>query len=609
MKKYTPLIGLILISFIFIINLFEREFIIKIQQNLGHEITANINQSENNNYYRVDFIDNKNKLQPDYLKLHFYFKPTQEMNLDNIFQTSDTNSGIRAELLGGNGGLVISDPQEHNFLRAYAFPPNSLQKNIWHKFELEAINGKYINATLDGKEVVSTWWSIQPHFLIDNILIGSGFSGSRVFNGEIKEIKLSVKKILSNETATYIFILLRFAILVLFLISICFTTWPKRRDIVLEKGYRNHDPLLILRAVACLMVLVGHGLMISFAPLNLPNLIQNNEYIGLLTSSPWGGVWVFFTLSGYLMGKAFFSGRYQLNKIEIFYFYKNRILRIVPIYWVAVLIVCIFNYPEIFFGKDSLSIFRVMMIDNHGMLNTNPIGALWSISTEMQFYLLVPFLYLIISSNLIIFKGLLYPIIFIIFGLLFRLISLNVFGWELWPYEVYKSLIGNLDLFVIGFSVNIILINYQNFKIKYAFLAAYFFIVLLYLSSAWIGAQGMLLGLGIWKTILFQYFPTLTALMTGLIIFLFEISIYSNKSYVGFIGKKLEIFGLLTYSIYVWHEPVFNMLSSVSVRGQSIFTSIMHLLLACIPLLFISWIMWKFIEIPFQKTKKFNHLK
>ena len=201
MKKYTPLIGLLLISIFFIINLFEREFIIKIQQNLGHKIAVNINQSQDNNYYRVDFVDKKNQLQPDYLKLHFYFKPTQEMNLDNIFQTSDTNSGIRAVLLGGNGGLVLSDPQEQNSLRGYAFPPNSLKKNVWHKFELEAINGNYINATLDDKEVVSTWWSNQPHFLINNILIGSGFSGSRIFNGEIKEIELSVKKTLLSGLA------------------------------------------------------------------------------------------------------------------------------------------------------------------------------------------------------------------------------------------------------------------------------------------------------------------------------------------------------------------------------------------------------------------------
>lgn len=608
MKKYSPLISLTFILLLFIINLFEGSVINQLQVLLGENIPSKIIKMKNLNYYKVDLTDGNALPDPDYINLQFYFKPTQDMNLDNIFQTSDVNSGIRVELLGDNAGLVVSDPNEQNLMKGFAFPPKSINLNSWHKFELQAVDGKFINARLDGRVVAESSQFYHPNFFLNNILIGRGFSDERTFNGEIKDIKVKIKKVLSNEKATYVFIFIRALILILFLYSIFTISWPSRLPVTFEKNsYNIYDPLLILRAIACFMVLVGHGLMINFAPINLSELIKRDHFIGLFTSSPWGGVWIFFTLSGYLMGKAFFSGRYTLNAGGIFNFYRNRILRIVPLYWVAVLIVCIFSYPQVFFGKDLLSIFRIISIDNHAMLDINPIGALWSISTEMQFYLIAPILYWVLSINIDKYYGVLIPTIIIIFGLLFRSLLLSFFGWELWPYEIYKTLIGNLDLFVIGFAVNIVIIKSPKFKLKNGFIFSYLIMLILYLISAWMGAQGMIIGLENWKSFLFKYFPTITALTTGLIIFIFEKSINTGNSKIGFIGKKLEIFGLLTYAVYIWHEPIFIGLSKVAPKSSNIFTSINYLLLACIPVLLISWIMWKYIEVPFEKKKKVNN--
>lgn len=79
----------------------------------------------------------------------------------------------------------------------------------------------------------------------------------------------------------------------------------------IQTDINNHnrlDALLALRAFACLMVVMTHC--------NPPrNAIFYKGYdLSWLTFSPGGvGVWIFFSLSGYLMGKAFYTERYTAD--------------------------------------------------------------------------------------------------------------------------------------------------------------------------------------------------------------------------------------------------------------------------------------------------------
>ncbi len=111
MKKLSPIFALIIISIFFILNLFERQAIINIQQILGKTVPFQVMKNKGQEDYRVDFLADRN-LSANYINLSFYFKPSKEMNLDNLFQTSDVNSGLRAELVGASGGLVVADLHE-----------------------------------------------------------------------------------------------------------------------------------------------------------------------------------------------------------------------------------------------------------------------------------------------------------------------------------------------------------------------------------------------------------------------------------------------------------------------------------------------------------------
>jgi len=46
------------------------------------------------------------------------------------------------------------------------------------------------------------------------------------------------------------------------------------------------------------------------------------------------------------MGKAFVKKRYDFTKEGILHFYRNRIMRIVPLAFSALLIILVFIYPE-----------------------------------------------------------------------------------------------------------------------------------------------------------------------------------------------------------------------------------------------------------------------
>ena len=61
-----------------------------------------------------------------------------------------------------------------------------------------------------------------------------------------------------------------------------------------------------------------------------------------LSFSPWCGVWMFFTLSGYLMGKGFVTGRHSVDREGLKKFYRNRVLRILPIYFISIFLVSVF---------------------------------------------------------------------------------------------------------------------------------------------------------------------------------------------------------------------------------------------------------------------------
>ncbi len=108
----------------------------------------------------------------------------------NLFQTSDVNYGIRAEIRNGTVqggsntfGIVYAKNKEGD-LEGISLSDN-FQFGVPHELKIEAKLNQYIIAKLDG---VTIQRNVPiPNFKTDNILVGEGFSSERSFSGEISK--------------------------------------------------------------------------------------------------------------------------------------------------------------------------------------------------------------------------------------------------------------------------------------------------------------------------------------------------------------------------------------------------------------------------------------
>ena len=141
-----------------------------------------------------------------------------------------------------------------------------------------------------------------------------------------------------------------------------------------------------LRAMAVLLVICNHWAAewVDVAHLRAPTFVNFPAFYW-----GWTGVDLFFVLSGFLIGKQLWGELYRTGTINIGQFVLRRGLRIWPLYYVTMLIL-------------------VLLRSSHGpqwpdwVMLSNYIPTVyarsWSLSTEEQFYLLMPTLLLIFSS-------------------------------------------------------------------------------------------------------------------------------------------------------------------------------------------------------------------
>lgn len=146
-----------------------------------------------------------------------------------------------------------------------------------------------------------------------------------------------------------------------------------------------------IRAIACLIVIVFH-IDQFFSLFDLPKL-------GYHTSGMAGyGVTLFFVLSGYLITFLMLAEKKMFGQVELIKFYKRRILRIWPIYYLAILFTIILIYfniiPAISNVISSIALYSLLLSNvgyafGYGIISITP---LWSVGVEEQFYAFWPVL-------------------------------------------------------------------------------------------------------------------------------------------------------------------------------------------------------------------------
>ena len=103
-------------------------------------------------------------------------------------------------------------------------------------------------------------------------------------------------------------------------------------------------------------------------------------------------VWIFFILSGYLIGTGFVTRRYEFTADGLASYFKQRFLRIYPIFFVVSLVALFANQlgPEPITLDPGFFLREILMLQFENSYRLN--GVFWTLGIEAQFYFFCPLL-------------------------------------------------------------------------------------------------------------------------------------------------------------------------------------------------------------------------
>ena len=339
-----------------------------------------------------------------------------------------------------------------------------------------------------------------------------------------------------------------------------------------------------LRAIAIILVIIFHAGFSFFS----------GGYIG---------VDVFFVLSGFLITSLI---DYEIKE-KIFSFkefYLRRIRRIVP---VLVFILLVITIPAYFFlFADNLESFGRTLI--HTFLCTNnfylylnlsdyfaensdliPFLHTWSLSVEEQFYFFLPPFLLLLHKNLSISKRRIVMILLFVISLLF-----SIYLTKTNSRAAYFLLPSRLFELLIGSCVAIYWDRVPNLNQLKNNLLSIIGLLLILIPAITLNDTSTFPGINAFWPCLGTAMLIVSGKTThtrGIINKLIE-----NKFFVGI--------GLISYSLYLWHWPIFVFIKYEGLKLDGIIR-----IVALILIFVLSYFSWRFIEQPFRTTLKFNFKK
>ena len=329
-----------------------------------------------------------------------------------------------------------------------------------------------------------------------------------------------------------------------------------------------------------------------------------------LFSGGFVGVDVFFVISGYLITSIILAEQ-EKGTFSIAHFYERRARRILPALFLVIITCLPFAYvwmlPEDFisFGK---SIVAVQLFASNffyffesgyfeGASELKPLLHTWSLAVEEQFYLIFPafiaFTWWVGRKKIIFIIGLVAMLSLLLsqFGGLYsftsgtldeaRLFAVPSYAFFLDPTRAWEHLIGVLAAFYLQ----------SNGQPK--------------LSYNWVLALLGLLLVAI-ATVVFDKntpFPSVFALVPTIGTLLIILYATSDNLVGKFLSLPLIVgVGLISYSSYLWHQPIFVF---ARLRSADQLETWLLLTLSLFALL-LGYLSWRYVEKPFRNKSNFS---
>lgn len=335
----------------------------------------------------------------------------------------------------------------------------------------------------------------------------------------------------------------------------------------------------LIRLLAAMQVLLVHA---------FNHFEIHNVYIDVFKLFP--GVPVFFFISGLLIGGTYIRNQQKGN----FVFFWNRCLRLYP-----ALLLCVFlsimtvylvgyyktvNFSIVHFVSwvfGQITFFQFYNPDfmrqyGIGVLN----GSLWTISVELQFYLLTPLFYHLFKIK----KGKLFLTILFVLSILINVYLKIYLDWsKMYMKLISVSFLPWVYMFLIGFLVS----KYKEGIKKYTDNVNIFLVFVLYVFSMFL--------IGSYKNNAMNSINPISVFLLCLFIYKFS---NLNLTLPDFIIKYINN-NDISYGIYIYHMPIINTL-----LFTHIFTIKINIFLTILITILFSIFSWNFVESPILKFKK-----
>lgn len=321
------------------------------------------------------------------------------------------------------------------------------------------------------------------------------------------------------------------------------------------------------------------------------------------------GVDVFFVISGYLISGLIKTEYESTGKFSFGNFYARRFLRLLPALAFMLLgvslLACIFVSPHeqifhslaaapsaiwlsnFFYASQNFNYFDPV---NRGELFLHT----WSLAVEEQFYLVWPIILLLSLSSLKKAKKInidIPPLIFWVFIISFLV---SVFGTYIQPVWAYYMMPARLWQFAVGGILFLIKDKYssQVYLEKHKQVFNYMGVlgVLLLATSLIVLAQP-------------KYYPGYLALLptVGAAMLLWRNGFYDTATHKLFSFPLFRYVGDISYSLYLWHWPVWMFVSAwmpIQYANKFFIAIILSILLSIFS--------YYVIELPFRRSKSFK---
>jgi peptidoglycan/LPS O-acetylase OafA/YrhL len=296
-----------------------------------------------------------------------------------------------------------------------------------------------------------------------------------------------------------------------------------------------------LRALAALAVVVGHLWVLTRT--GAPALV--GTYWHRLVYGGGFGVFVFYALSGYLLFWPFVRAHFGdggggRGRVSLRRYALNRAVRILPLYYVAIVVLLVLQNGG---GTAELWWRHALFVQAMWTDSLNAVdGSLWSVSVEIQFYVLLPFL----AAGLARASGrsrLRAAALLLMAAVASDLLRRHLAGrnGDLWGYQLPTTFL----FFVAGMTVALLRHAWEERPppLLDGPLGS---------STLWVLASLPMWALLIWRFDLQE----LAAVGGFLLVAALVLPLRRGAAVAALEWRPLAIVGVASYSVYVWHLPI-----------------------------------------------------